>query len=163
MERHKRCQQERQYKFYTFSTTLPLLDMEKLFNALKELYASFPLSFIYDFGCPAPVGQERPNYEAIDDFLKTQHELSAEERNEIAKFINDRRKAESWLQEIIGHITAIATEEYNKNSYDVISDEDIRKFITWAMEFQEAHKNTKWDEFVDFDTEIEEFTLAKLN
>lgn len=132
--------------------------MKDKFEILKELHETFPQKFIDDFASDTPISAGE-GFEVIKDHLKTVHNLSYEEINEIRVFLIKRNQKQYSLCEAVADIAYITG---TKDYYGGDSREDIANFIAWAKEFEHIHRGVVWGEDLDYFDEIDKFISKKI-
>lgn len=127
------------------------------FDLLKDILATFPVKFTEDFAVENPA-QGGPNYEAVEDHMKTVHNADEKQIEEIRLYLVERKDKTYSLCEAVADISQIATEmEY----YSGNSRQDIADFISWAKEFEYINRGVEWGIEKDYMVEIEIFTRNK--
>lgn len=128
------------------------------FDLLKDILATFPIKFIEDFAVANPA-QGGPNYEAVEDHMKTVHNADEKQIEEIRLYLAKRKDNTYSLCEAVADISQIAT---GMNYYSGNSRQDIADFISWAKEFEYINRGIEWGMEKDYMTEIEIFTVKKI-
>ncbi len=127
------------------------------FDLLKDILVTFPVKFIEDFAVANPA-QGGPNYEAVEDHVKTVHNADEKQIEEIRLHLAQRKKETYSLCEAVADIAYIAGV---KGYYGGDSRQDVADFISWAKEFEYINRGVEWGVEKEYLDEIDAFTDKK--